>query len=213
MLTSKEDAPTMPTQNSEPNAQAAIEPPPPEGTAGQPQDGEPQVQSTSTAATSANGQAPDATPSGDKTPDQAVTLETLKELRNENASLRRRLRIAEGDEAKQTLEQQVTTLREELEARDTRDRDRSIRLAAITAAQSLKFRNPELAYRLLDRGSIEFDKEGEPMHVETALKQVLDANPYLALTEGDFGGGERGNIAPASTDMNTLLRNRGRSSG
>jgi hypothetical protein len=202
----------MTTQNSEPNAQAAIAPQPPEGTTGQPQDGDPQQQSQTTAATSTNGQAPsDATPSGDQQPGQAVTLETLKELRNENASLRRRLRIAEDDPAKQTLEQQVTTLRTELEARDTRDRDRSIRLAAITAAQSLKFRNPELAYRLLDRGSIEFDKEGEPMHVETALKQVLDANPYLALTEGDFGGGERGNIAPSQTDMNTLLRNRGRS--
>lgn len=163
-----------------------------------------------------DAQAADATADQSESKDVATVL---SELRRENQSLRRRLRSAEGssDEQTATLRDQVESLSTQLREREERDRareqkeqDREVRLAALTAATKLRFRNPELAYRLIERGAVTFNKDGEPTNVENLLKGVLDGNDYLAAGDGDFGGGERGGGTPVANDMNTLIRRRGK---
>jgi hypothetical protein len=204
-----------PEATGAPDGQAPTGTQPPEGT-GQPQSGEPQTGTPAAATPPAtgqpNGQAPDGQASGDQGTgdDRPVTAAELSEIRRENQSLRKRLRAYEGDESRDALATKVSDLEKQLAERDVRDRDNSVRMASLTEATKMKFRNPDLAYRLIDRGAVEFDsKTGEPKNVEALMKSVLDANPYLAGPAGgpDFGGGPRGeSTGNGEPSMNELLR-------
>ena len=85
--------------------------------------------------------------------------------------------------------------------------EQSLKLVSSEAATKLGYRDPALAYRLLDRDAITFDEEtGQPVNVEQMLREQAKQAPYL-LAATDFGGGQRG-TSPASgaPDMNTILR-------
>jgi hypothetical protein len=82
--------------------------------------------------------------------------------------------------------------------RTKREQEQSLRFSALAAASRLGFRNPDIAYRLLDPASIEWDESsGSPKNVEKMLEGLAKTDPYL-LTQADFGGGPRG-ASPAAT--------------
>jgi hypothetical protein len=86
--------------------------------------------------------------------------------------------------------------------------DMRIRMSALEAATTLKFRNPALAHRLLDRSEVKFEEDGvTPRNVETLLKKIAEAEPYLVQgASQDFGGGARGKTPGQGPDMDALLR-------
>jgi hypothetical protein len=89
-----------------------------------------------------------------------------------------------------------------------REQERNLRVAAIEAATTLKFRNPSLAWRLLDIADVKFEDDGTPKNVEALLKKIAEAEPYLVSASGsDFGGGNRGKTpGQATPSMDELLR-------
>ena len=48
--------------------------------------------------------------------------------------------------------------------------------------------DPDAAVALLDRSSLEFDDDGNPTNVASAMEQLLEARPYLVKSNG----GQRG---------------------
>jgi hypothetical protein len=90
----------------------------------------------------------------------------------------------------------------------TRLQEQGVRSAAIAAATKLGYRDPDIAYRLLDRAALEFDTEGAPKNVDKLLRELLQQTPYLAKADGqpDFGGGNRGTTPPGGATMNDLIR-------
>ena len=103
-------------------------------------------------------------------------------------------------QARAAAEQQAATLTSQL-------RDQALRTAAVAAATKLNFRNPELAYRLLNAGEVEYTDEGQPKNVESLLRDIAKAETYLTKPAGqDFGGGTRGQQGEAQPTMNDILR-------
>lgn len=160
-----------------------------------------------------NGQAPNGAAST-PTDDPAALRAEITALRRENAGNRTRLREVEGQLAtaqgasmteQERAQARVAELERQVQAATTREQDNNVRLAAIQAAVNLGYRSPDLAYRLLDRGEIEFTDDSQPKNVEKLLKKLLEDNAYLGKSAGDFGGGNRGST-PAGDDMNQLIR-------
>lgn len=121
----------------------------------------------------------------------AEELAQLKQSQmTETEKLQNRLKELEGKE--QTWQQE----RRELLLRGTIER----------TATTLGIVDPEAAYRLLDMSSLEFADDGTPKNVETALKALLKAKPYLGRPGGGSVDGGSGQGAPPGNDMNALLR-------
>jgi len=172
------------------------------------------------------GQAPEATPTTgtppvDDDPDaglsEADLRRLLKRVRGEAAENRTKLREREEkDEAarRAAMTDLERTAAERDEARAAAaERERTIRhLTARTtifeAATKAGFRNPELAYRLVDLDTLEYTDDGTPKGVDAALRKVLERDPYLASAKGggDFGGGPRGGGDGSGQDMNAFIR-------
>lgn len=154
--------------------------------------------------------------SGTGNADLATLAREREEARREAQRLRaevRRLteaRTAEDDAKLSELEKankRVAELERQASESQVREQERSVRLAAVETATRLNFRNPDLAYRLLERSDVEFADDGHPKNVQHLLKAVLDRDPYLAKTaQADFGGGQRGTTPPDRPSMNELLR-------
>lgn len=170
---------------------------------------------TSDQASGAAGQAAAAT-SSTETVDSQATLALLTRERDEARREAAKLRTA----AKTAAEAQMTELERaqarvaELERVDaeraSRERDRSVRLAAVEEANKLGFRSPDLAYRLIDRGEVDFSDDGEPRNVAKLLKAIAERDPYLLKGNGaDFGGGNRG-PAPQPNSMDEMIRAKAR---
>lgn len=107
----------------------------------------------------------------------------------------------------QLAHKRVAELEQQASEFQVREQDRSVRLAAVEAATRLNFRNPDLAYRLLERSEVEYADDGHPKNVQALLKAVLERDPYLAKTaQADFGGGQRGATPSDKPSMNELLR-------
>jgi hypothetical protein len=140
----------------------------------------------------------------------------LAETRREAAASRTKARTLEeaaaaAKQAGMTEAERATARQTALEAENrellTRLRDQSLTSAAVAAATKLGFRNPELAVRLLDRSSIEWDDAGLPKGVEAQLRELAKADAYLVKngTGADYGGGTRGATPAAQPGMNELL--------
>lgn len=89
-----------------------------------------------------------------------------------------------------------------------REAERNLRVAAIEAATTLKFKNPGLAWRLLEPSEVKYEDNGTtPKNVEQLLKKIAEAEPYLVNASGsDFGGGSRGKTPGQTPSMDELLR-------
>lgn len=155
---------------------------------------------------------------GTPDPAQVATTDTvdvgtlqreLAEARREAARYRTDLRKATDGQLSEAerLQRRVTELEAEREQVLARERERSIRYAAIEAASKLGFRDPDLAVRLIDPAAVELRDDGTPKNVEKLLSEVLARSPYLGRTgiAPDFGGGQRG-ATVSGTDMNSLIR-------
>jgi predicted RNase H-like nuclease (RuvC/YqgF family) len=151
-------------------------------------------------------------------PDEGLSVEALQrkvtELEKDNRSYRQAAKQREAAEKAKTeaemseserLASRVEELERQLTDREQRAREQSLRLASMTSAQRLGYRNPDIAYRLLDTSAIEFGEDGTPTNVEQMLTALAKSDPYL-LVATDFGGGQRGASAAQGTDMNTLIR-------
>lgn len=168
-----------------------------------------------------DAQQPDAgsAESESSTVDVAELQRKLSEFEKDNNKYRKELR--ERDEAKRKADEAALPERERFEKREREltqqlEEARSLlreergKGAVVNAASALGFAKPEQAYALLtyDR-SLEFDDDGRPTNVDSALKALLKDNPNLASTFARASGsadlGSKGS-APASQDMNQLMR-------
>lgn len=174
----------------------------------------------------AAGQAPAATPTPTPPPvdddpdaglDEAGLRAALKKVRGEAAGNRTKLREHEERAEAERLAKLTDIERAQAErdaalasstAKDKTIRDLRARTVILESATRAGFRNPELAYRLVDVDSLEFDNDGRPKGVDAALRKLLEADPYLgkAPAGGDFGGGPRGGGNGDGQDMNAFIR-------
>jgi hypothetical protein len=146
---------------------------------------------------------------------ETISFEEARKLRSEANSLRKRLKELEEAQSKATeaklseterLTKRAADLERELADRDRLLQERTVSSRTVETAARLGFRNPELAYRLLDQSELDFGEDGQPKNVEPLLRALLDKEPYLAKTPGDFGGGNRGTTPSGTPDMDGLLR-------
>jgi hypothetical protein len=166
----------------------------------------------------ANGQAPAAPP----TPDddlaglsEADLRDALKKTRSEAAQHRVKVReyeekAAEAARAKLTETERLAAERDDAKAKaealERQVKSLTARQAILESATKAGFRNPEIAYRLLDHERLEYGDDGRPKGVDAELKRLLEREPYLGKAQGgDFGGGPRGG-AGSGVDMNALIR-------
>jgi len=176
-------APTTPPLAGDPPAQAADAQQPPTGGA----DGE-------------GGTGPDAV---------ALTRE-LAAVRREAAGYRTKLKAYEDADKSESdkANERIAELERERDALAAARREDTLRLAASAAARKLGFRNPDLAYRFVASGSVEYDDAGQPKNVERLLEDIAKVDPYLVQGTGDWGGGPRGTAASGADDMNAIIRQR-----
>lgn len=149
--------------------------------------------------------------------DEAGLRSLLKRTRGEAAGYRTKLR--EREEADEAARRAAMTdleraqaerdeARNALAERDRTMRDLRARTVILESATKAGFRNPELAYRLVDLEDLEFTADGSPKGVDAALRKLLERDPYLGKTQngGDFGGGPRGSGGASGDDMNAFIR-------
>lgn len=127
-------------------------------------------------------------------------METIKKLRGfeklskdqtkELEDLRKK--VKEADDAKLGEQERLQKRVSELEAETTRLAEERKTLVVRTAvereARKLNLVDEDAAYRLLDLSAIEYGADGAPTNVETLLKELAKAKPFLVAPEGGKGG-------------------------
>lgn len=145
----------------------------------------------------------------------------LERREQENRAYREKIRKFEEAEAKRQqegmseLEKRDARIRElEQQHRDLSDRlsSRDFADEVTKVARSLKFRDPDIAHRLVERRSVLADDGTvDAKKLTAALEDELRARPYLAGASGVGGGGDAGGgrqSSGAATSMNDLIRGR-----
>jgi len=133
-----------------------------------------------------------------------AAIEREREARRE--AERQLKELQQQQAADKPLSEQLAALQQELAAEKAQRQEQSLRLATVSTATRLGFRNPDVAYRLLDAKAIEHGEDGTPANVEKLLTDIAKAEPYL-LTANDFGGGQAGGTPGGyGNDMNTIIR-------
>jgi len=147
---------------------------------------------------------------------EALTAK-LRDLEKDNLSYRKREAAREKAEREKAegemteverLRAENERLNADLQERERRERQQTLRLTAVQEAGKLGYRDPDLAFDLLQAhvADVEWGKDGQPTNVAKLLTEYAKARPFLVTTT-DFGGGSRGQSATSGTpDMNTLIR-------
>lgn len=136
---------------------------------------------------------------------EAVSLEEMRKVRSEAASLRKRLKSFEDEKA--AAEEARLSESERLQKRladAERDRDDATRAlqeqrvtsAIVTSATKFGFNDPEDAIRQIDHASIEFGSDGAPTNVDGLLEAIARAKPYFVRGRGSADAGAQ---SPASS--------------
>jgi ATPase subunit of ABC transporter with duplicated ATPase domains len=135
--------------------------------------------------------------------ERAARREAEKQLKALQAEMRQQ---REAQNAQKPLAEQLEAAKQELAQMRAQLQEQSLRQATVSAATKLGYRNPDLAYRLVDAKDVQFDEDGTPTNIEKLLADVAKGDSYL-LTATDFGGGTRGS-QPGGTgaNMNDLIR-------
>lgn len=162
------------------------------------------------------GETPAAPQAGDPEPaeptlDPAVLARELASARREAAGYRTKLRAYEDrdkTDAEKSTERIAELERENAELR-VATQSASLRSETLAVATRLGFRNPAIAYRLIDPAAVTYADDGSPRNVPALLAQVAKEDPYLTSATTDFGGGPRGTPA-LGEDMNELIRRKAR---
>jgi len=124
--------------------------------------------------------------------------EYVQELRRENAKYRTSAKDAgkqvedlsaqlkEHDDAEKSeverLTAEKTALEQTLKDRDAAIVEQTIRTAVERAAAKAGVINPDAAYKLIDRGDLEYE-DGKVVGVDKALKTLLKNEPYLVKSD------------------------------
>lgn len=141
--------------------------------------------------------------------------EMLRNYRQENRSLRERLRALEqsqpqGGQGGQPQDGSIT--REEFQRQEQqwqeRLRQQGVRSEVAMVSAKLGVVDAEAAYRLLDRDDLDFDDKGNPTNVEQAMKSLIRERPWLANRQrgGDADGGAGNGQQRRGVSMNDVLR-------
>ena len=136
--------------------------------------------------------------------------EMLRNYRQENRSLRERLRTLE--QGQQPAQQGDTITREAFQQAEerwqARLREQGVRSEVAMVSARLGVVDPEAAFRLLDTDDLDFDDKGQPTNVEAALKNLIRERPWLAQRQvrGGADGGAGGTPRPGARSMNDVLR-------
>jgi hypothetical protein len=206
------------TGGAAPQAGAAAQPQAGAGAGGQePPAGTGQAPASGEQPGTGNGLDGTATVTTETAEQKATRLERENgELRREQASNRTKLRTLEDAQAAAAQAGMTELQKAQKAAKDAeaqRDQlaaslqEQAIQASAMSAATKLNFRNPELAYRLLDRAQLEFSDSGLPKNAEALLGALAKAEPYLVKATGqDYGGGNRGTTPESQPGMNELLK-------
>jgi hypothetical protein len=179
------------------------------------------------AGTQPSGQAPQGTQAGqapgepnepgtETITDPAVLAQQLNEVRREAAANRVKLQALEREKAAaeaaklsdvERKDREITELKAEAANLRNELQEQRVQTAVTEAASRLGFRNPALAYSLLDRSEL-VGEDGKVKGVEPALRKLLQAEPYLGTgAPVDYGGGQRGKPASdGKPSMNDALR-------
>lgn len=153
---------------------------------------------------------------------ESISLEEAKKLRKEAQQLRRerddaQKKLKEADDAKlsetERLQKQVKDLETEKTRWDTERRERDAReevLSVLTdEKQDNKYRakNARAVYKLI-KDDIEFSDKGEIANLSDLLKKAKADYPELfgVKTASSVNGGDGSQGQPATTDMNTIIR-------
>jgi len=141
--------------------------------------------------------------------------ERIELLQRENFTYRDEKRKREEADKKRTegeqsevekLTAKVSEMESALADRERRAKEQSLRLASVTEAQRLGFRNPDIAHRLIDQGKVEYDDSGDATNIGSLMEAIAKSDPYL-IAATDFGGGVRGQSASKpNDDMNARIR-------
>lgn len=139
--------------------------------------------------------------------------EMLRNYRQENRSLRERLRAVEqGQQQGNGQPQGDTITREQFQRAEQQWQDRlrqqGVRSEVAMASAKLGIVDPEAAYRLLDTDDLDFDDKGQPTNVEAALKGLTRERPWLVnrAPRGGADGGAGGQAPRQGQSMNDVLR-------
>ena len=131
--------------------------------------------------------------------------ESRKEAEARAKAAEKALRDASTDHEKAIAEAKAEARREILEEANSR-----LLRAEIKAAATGKLANPELAVKLLDLSAFKVADDGtvEVKAITAAIDKLLETDSYLAakVITGSADGGRKGEPAPSTLDMNTLLR-------
>lgn len=170
--------------------------------AAQPQGGQPPAQGAAAPPQKAHGAGEAA--GGD---DRAALEAKLEQLQAENFRYREQRREMEQQQlAAKPLAEQLEAANAQLQAMKQQQQEQSLQLATVAVATRLGYRNPDLAYRLLDSKAVQYADDGKPANVEKLLTDLAKSDPYL-LAATDFGGGSRGAQPGGSgANMNDIIR-------
>lgn len=177
--------------------------------------------------TTPSGQAPQGTQAGQEpgapndegegtSTDPAVLAQQLAAVRREQAANRKKLQVLEAEKAAaeaakltdvQRMEREIAALKDGNAQLQGQLVEQRLQTAVTEAASRLGFRNPALAYSLLDRDTL-VGEDGKVKGVEPALRLLLQKEPYLGNgAPVDFGGGQRGKpSSDGKPTMNDALR-------
>lgn len=135
--------------------------------------------------------------------DKDRALATISKLREfekqakaqekELASLRLRVKAEEDAKLSETekREKQLQDLQVQAETWKRERRELLAKSAVISQSQKLGIVDPDAAYTLL-ANSLQYDENGAPSNVETALKDLIKAKPYLLGAGVSATNAERG---------------------
>jgi len=181
------------------------------GSDGAPQAGEgtgsPQPQDGTTAGESQQPQGGTGTAEEGDLPEPV--REMLRNYRQENRSLRERLRALEQQGKPQAGEPQVAELQRTVEAQQARLRLGEVRYAVAVASGKLGIVDPEAAYRLLEPEDIDYDERDKPQNVERLLTDLTRERPWLKGSPAARGGSDGGagqSPKAGARSMNDALR-------
>jgi exonuclease VII large subunit len=135
----------------------------------------------------------EAPPAGEQpSADERISLDEARKLRQEAHSLRQRLaaaekKVTEHEDAKLSeqdrLQKRATELEQQVQQAQAAERTLRTRLAVERQARAMHLVDEDAAYRLLDQAAITYGDDGEPTNVDTLLKALVKAKPYLAQPE------------------------------
>lgn len=156
--------------------------------------------------------------------DKDRALRTIENQRKSEKDLKRQLKEVQAelksikDKDRPATEQQAEAQRDaeaRAEKAEASLRKATVRTTALEEATGLGFKNPALAYKLIDPEDIDWDDD-EPSNIKSLLKKVLDAEPYLKgrrskRSDGDdddddADAGKGRNRSGKSFDFNDQIR-------